>query len=33
RMHYGIDLKVYIGDTIVAAFDGKVRIVNTERRG
>ncbi|KAA6338817.1 Murein DD-endopeptidase MepM [termite gut metagenome] len=33
RMHYGIDLKVYIGDTIVAAFDGKVRIVNTERKG
>ncbi|KAA6334488.1 Murein DD-endopeptidase MepM [termite gut metagenome] len=33
RMHYGIDLKVHIGDTIVAAFDGKVRIVNTERRG
>ncbi|KAA6348267.1 Murein DD-endopeptidase MepM [termite gut metagenome] len=33
RMHNGIDLKVYIGDTIVAVFDGKVRIVNTERRG
>ncbi|KAA6323501.1 Murein hydrolase activator NlpD [termite gut metagenome] len=33
RMHKGIDLKIYIGDTIVAAFDGKVRIVNTERRG
>ena len=33
RMHYGIDLKVYTGDTIRAAFDGKVRIRNTERRG
>lgn len=28
RMHNGLDLKVNIGDTIVAAFDGKVRIVN-----
>ncbi|KAA6350346.1 Murein hydrolase activator NlpD [termite gut metagenome] len=33
RMHYGIDIKVYTGDTIVAAFGGKVRIVNSERRG
>lgn len=33
RMHYGIDLKVYVGDTIRAAFDGKVRIRSTERRG
>lgn len=33
RMHSGIDLKVYVGDSIVAAFDGKVRIVDTERRG
>lgn len=33
RMHYGLDLKVYIGDTIRAAFDGKVRIVRYERRG
>lgn len=33
RMHNGLDLKVYIGDTIVAAFDGKVRIVKFERRG
>lgn len=33
RMHKGLDLKVYIGDTIVAAFDGKVRIVKFERRG
>ncbi len=33
RMHYGLDLKVYIGDTIRAAFDGKVRIVKYERKG
>ena len=33
RMHKGIDLKVYKGDTIRAAFDGKVRIRNYERRG
>lgn len=33
RMHNGLDLKVNIGDTIVATFDGKVRIVKYERRG
>ncbi len=33
RMHNGLDIKVYIGDTIRAAFAGKVRIVNYERRG
>ena len=33
RMHYGTDLKVYVGDTIRAAFDGKVRIKSNERRG
>ncbi|SEG11358.1 peptidoglycan DD-metalloendopeptidase family protein [Parabacteroides chinchillae] len=33
RMHKGIDLKVQIGDTIRAAFDGKIRICNFERRG
>ena len=33
RMHNGLDLKVNIGDTIVAAFDGKARIVKYERRG
>ncbi len=33
RMHNGIDVKVQIGDTIVSAFDGKVRIVKFERRG
>lgn len=33
RMHKGIDVKVYIGDTIRAAFSGKVRIVAYEKRG
>nr|WP_320037421.1 M23 family metallopeptidase [uncultured Bacteroides sp.] len=33
RMHNGLDLKVEIGDTIRAAFDGKVRIVKYEARG
>jgi len=33
RMHRGIDLKVYTGDTIRAAFDGKIRIRSFERRG
>ncbi|NLZ72283.1 MAG: peptidoglycan DD-metalloendopeptidase family protein [Bacteroidales bacterium] len=33
RMHNGLDIKVYTGDTIVAAFDGKIRIVKYERRG
>jgi murein DD-endopeptidase MepM/ murein hydrolase activator NlpD len=32
-MHNGLDIKVYTGDTIVAAFDGKVRMVNTEWKG
>jgi len=33
RMHKGIDLKVQVGDTIRAAFAGKVRIRAYERRG
>lgn len=33
RMHYGIDLALHTGDTIRAAFDGKVRVRNYERRG
>lgn len=33
RQHKGIDVKVYIGDTIRSAFSGKVRIVNYERKG
>ena len=30
RQHKGLDIKVYIGDTIRAAFPGKVRIVKNE---
>ena len=33
RMHKGLDIKVYIGDTIRAAFDGKIRVVNYEGDG
>ena len=35
RQHKGLDIKVYIGDTIRAAFSGKVRVVKNEgaRRG
>ncbi len=33
RQHKGLDIKVYIGDTIYAAFSGKVRIVRYEPRG
>ena len=33
RQHKGLDIKVYIGDTIRAAFSGKVRIVKYEPRG
>lgn len=33
RQHYGTDIKVYVGDTIRAAFDGKVRVVKYEGRG
>ncbi len=33
RMHRGIDLKVQVGDTIRASFDGKIRISSYERRG
>ena len=33
RQHKGLDIKVYIGDTIRAAFAGKVRVVRYERRG
>lgn len=32
RMHLGVDLKVQVGDTIYAAFDGKVRIVKNQGR-
>ena len=33
RAHKGIDIKVYVGDTIRAAFDGMVRIVDYEGKG
>jgi murein DD-endopeptidase MepM/ murein hydrolase activator NlpD len=33
RMHYGIDLGLHVGDTVRAAFSGKVRIKSYERRG
>lgn len=33
RAHKGIDVKVYIGDTIRAAFSGKVRMVKYEASG
>ncbi len=33
RMHRGIDLKVQIGDTIRASFDGKIRMRSFERYG
>ena len=33
RQHKGLDIKVYHGDTIRAAFDGKIRVVNYEANG
>ena len=33
RQHKGLDIKVYIGDTIRAAFSGKVRVVRYEAAG
>lgn len=33
RQHEGLDIKVYIGDTIRAAFSGKVRMVKYDGRG
>ncbi len=33
RMHKGEDIKLYEGDTVRAAFDGKVRIKKFDRRG
>ena len=33
QFHYGIDLKVFKGDTVYCAFDGQVRITNYQRRG
>lgn len=33
RVHRGIDLRLSIGDTVRAAFDGKIRLTKFERRG
>lgn len=33
RMHKGVDLKLNVGDTIRAAFDGRVRLTKYEARG
>lgn len=33
RYHYGVDLKAQTGDTVYAAFDGKIRVKQFERRG
>ena len=33
RVHKGIDLKLQTGDTVRAAFDGRVRLTNFERKG
>jgi len=33
RFHYGTDIKLQVGDTVRAAFDGKVRVRQYERRG
>ena len=33
RVHHGLDIKVQTGDTIYAAFDGKVRVTSSQRRG
>jgi murein DD-endopeptidase MepM/ murein hydrolase activator NlpD len=33
RMHKGVDIHITMGDTIRAAFDGRIRIVNYERAG
>ena len=32
-MHKGVDLKLHTGDTVYAAFSGRVRLTNYERRG
>lgn len=33
RQHKGVDVKVYVGDTIRSAFEGKVRIVKYDANG
>lgn len=33
RMHRGVDLNLHVGDSVVSAFDGKVRLVKYEANG
>ncbi len=33
RFHYGIDLRLNVGDSVLSAFTGKVRIIDFESRG
>ena len=33
RMHRGVDLNLNVGDTVKAAFDGKIRLCKFERKG
>lgn len=33
RMHRGVDLNLHVGDSVVSAFDGKVRVVKYEAGG
>lgn len=33
RFHYGIDLRLKVGDSVRSAFSGRVRIINYEPRG
>lgn len=33
RMHRGVDLNLNVGDSVVSAFDGKVRVVKYEAKG
>jgi murein DD-endopeptidase MepM/ murein hydrolase activator NlpD len=33
RFHYGTDLRLIVGDSVVSAFSGKVRIIDYEARG
>ena len=33
RFHYGTDIGLSYGDTVVAAFDGVIRVVNYQRKG
>lgn len=33
RMHRGVDIRLHVGDTVRAAFDGRIRITNYEAKG